>query len=289
MVIKPIFQKDLKPVFEEHGYELCVCERGLYIFESSTDRIDVKFEIDFTFERLDSLMKKRKSSGDTGRDSLPIPYYISVDYSIKKPQQAWRYHVFLGGDFEQPTFSYDNREALKEWLKSVADRFFTDIRFYLLDFAKRYVEPTDEMILELSRKTRQKAEIYARKHNLRMSYDDLQRFEDSLNALRGEDESRWKERFEQNQDEIVLAAAYLGETIIQHYGSAGHGRWLWVKSPEIRTAIHTFPEQSHYEIICYKRFFCPLQMVSEYWNYYPRIKRKNICLSLPSIDPYVIH
>ena len=38
MVIKPVFQKDLKPVFEEHGYELRVCERGLYIFESKDQK-----------------------------------------------------------------------------------------------------------------------------------------------------------------------------------------------------------------------------------------------------------
>ena len=158
---------------------------------------------------------------------------LSVNYWIRK--SGWPGTDGLSASSFAPEFGTDvgpfymNQAELESKLKQIAEATAKNVLPYLSRRAQFFVWPTHEMYKLLSEGPIEQAEAFAERHGLSMQEEKENwiRLEEILLELRGEDELRRKDTFFQNLEEVMAAAAYLGE-IKRRFGRHP-SQWKWIE------------------------------------------------------------
>ena len=124
---------------------------------------------------------------------------------------------------------YMNQAEHESKLKQIAEGTVKNVLPYLKRRAQFYVRPTYEMYKLLSDGPIEQAEAFAERHGLSMQEEkeNWVKLEAILLELRGGDELLRKEMFFQNLEEVMAAAAYMGE--IKRRFDRHPSQWKWIE------------------------------------------------------------
>jgi len=140
-------------------------------------------------------------------------------------------------------FLYTNQQELVERIYYVVDETFAIVIPYLERLRERFVGPGTPNILSelLSKNPSNLAQNAVQKFKLPVNrHIGYKSIEPALFALRGPDESRWRNIFFENLELIAGLAAYFSECIAERSISTS---WYTETVPEIQTSDGPFPSQ----------------------------------------------
>ena len=170
--------------------------------------------------------------------------------------------------------SYENHEEFELLLNKLIDIFDNRLMPYIEFITPLVVNLTYEMYKELSVNTVERAETFMKKHDLQPEHklENYNFVEDYLTKLRGKNRSLQNIIFNEKFEQILGAAAYIGEIKRRRHSPA---QWGWEESPRyIANDGITFINDYRYLIMKGDDMTIdPLENIVSLWNYYPELKR----------------
>lgn len=248
MRIKNAIKKIAVPFLATHGFSLRDVSAGYYEFNNEDDTRRITIEI-----------------------GPYMPKSLKTLYSYKKDSSMISFHNYNLGWLvpEAGTngeFFYSSQEELEEAVKQILDISFSQALPRLESLMERYVDFPRHLYALLKEDTKERAASFAEKHNLTIPYsrENIKKVESSLLEMRGEDETRWKERFRESEAEIVDMAAYIGEVVRR--SAKKRPKWKWVEEDSFYA-----PNECYY--LRSEGVFSPLERIVSFWNYYTNKKK----------------
>jgi hypothetical protein len=244
---KAALKKIAVPAFAEIGYHTFFEDARCFEFRNADDTIRITIDND-----------------------RYAPHHIRLRYDARVGDffQILFNNESLSSEFGvNDTYYYDTQGELEEKLEYLIGKTRTLVLPYLDCLVEQYVIGDTKMYEILAENTVEKAENFAKKHDLPMLINDetTRALEEYLLKLRGSDTSKRKSSFIDNINSIVEAAAFLGEAI--RINNQKDSKWIWIEKNTCY-AIQYYTDGG-------ENGTCqPLWNVLNFWNYYPEATGK---------------
>ena len=275
MRLREAMARKVMPILSDFGFSMSFSDKGCYQFENCQEHSNITFEIPpgCPPSLYAEYVERMRETGQTGL--LPR---LTTSYGIRHRRAfQWSYLLFNSSQLHScGDFFYSTQDELDSKLQQVAYEYVSTIHPYMVQLIGRYVYPTREMYNYLAQNTKQRALDFAVRHQLPMKAKevDWDCFRGIILKLREGDENLWIKQFTSHLEDLIPASAYLGEVILNS-GEIRCGEWMWNIIPPTKTAIETIPEIAQYLIKPKTKGPCnPLYLITEFWNYYPRVEIK---------------